>query len=83
MPHGKIRKAIDELNVELQNTPRDTGLLEGALERASKGIERYTPEAVQDLIETLGREADEFEVEHPRVTALINQLASALAGMGI
>jgi hypothetical protein len=83
MPHKEVKKAIDELNVELKKTPKETGILEGILEQAREGIERYTPEAVQDLLETLQRESDEFEVEHPRVTALINQLANALAGMGI
>jgi hypothetical protein len=83
MPHKKVQKAIDKLNVELKNTPKETGVLEETLEQARDGIERFTPEAVHDLVETLQREADEFEVEHPRVTALISQLANALAGMGI
>jgi hypothetical protein len=83
MPHKEIKKAIDELNVELKATPKETGILEEILEQAREGIERFTPEAVQDLLETLQRESDEFEVEHPRVTALINQLSNALSSMGI
>jgi hypothetical protein len=83
MPHKKVKKAIDELNVELKKTPKETGILEEILDQAREGIERYSPEAVQDLLETLQRESDEFEVEHPRVTALINQLTNALSGMGI
>ena len=83
MPHKKVKKAIDELNVELKKTPKETGVLEGVLEHAKDGIERYTPEAVQDLLETLQRESDEFEVEHPRVTALINRLTNALTSLGI
>ena len=83
MPQRKVRNAIDELSVELKNTAKETDAFEGMLEQAREGIERYTPEVVQGLLETLQREADEFEVEHPRVTALINQLANALAGLGI
>jgi ABC-type transporter Mla subunit MlaD len=83
MPHKEVKKAIDELNVELKQIPKETGVLEGILEQAREGIERYTPEAVQDLLETLQRESDEFEAEHPRVTALINQLTNALTGLGI
>ena len=83
MPHKKVKKAIDELNVELKKTPKETGALEGLLEDAREGLERYTPEAVQDLLDTLQRESKEFEVEHPRVTALINQLSNALSGLGI
>jgi polyhydroxyalkanoate synthesis regulator phasin len=83
MPHKEAKKAIDELKVELKRTPKETGTLEAILEQAREDIERYTPEAVQDLIETLQRESKEFEVEHPRVTALINQVMHALSGLGI
>lgn len=83
MPHKDVKQAIDELNVELKKTPKETDILEGTLEQASEGIERYTAEAVRDLVETLQREADEFEAEHPRVTALINRLTNALTSMGI
>jgi len=83
MPHKEIKKSIDELKVELQQTPKETGLLEELLEQAKEGIERYTPEALQDLVETLQREGDEFEVEHPRITALINQVMTALSNIGI
>ncbi|MCF7848643.1 MAG: DUF4404 family protein [Kiritimatiellales bacterium] len=83
MPHKEIRKSIDELKLELEQTPKETGFLEEKLEQAKEGIERYTPEAVQELVETLQRESDEFEVEHPRITALINQVMTALSDIGI
>jgi len=83
MPHEDVKKAIDDLKVELEQTPKETGMLEGILERAKDGIERFSPEAITDLVETLRRESREFEVEHPRVTAMINQVANTLSGMGI
>jgi hypothetical protein len=83
MPHREVKRAIEELRTELQKTPVETGVFEEILEKARDGIERYTPEAVQDLVDTLRRESDEFEVEHPRVTALINQLTNALSSLGI
>ena len=83
MPHKEVRKTISELKSELEQTPKETSFLEEKLEQAREGIERYTPEALQDLAETLKREADEFEVEHPRVTALINQVMTALSNIGI
>jgi hypothetical protein len=83
MTHREVKKTISELKSELEQTPKETGFLEEKLDQAREGIERYTPEAIQDLAETLQREADEFEVEHPRITALINQVMTALSNIGI
>ncbi len=83
MPHKEIKKTIAELKVELEQSPKETSLFEETLESAKEGIERYTPEAVQELVQTLQQEADEFEVEHPRVTALINQVVTSLSNLGI
>jgi len=83
MPHKEVKKTIGELKSELEQTPKETGFLEEKLEQAREGIERYTPEAIQELVEILRREADEFEVEHPRITALINQMTTALSNLGI
>jgi septal ring factor EnvC (AmiA/AmiB activator) len=83
MPHKEIKKQICELKSELEQTPKETGFLEEKLEQAREGIERYTPEAIQDFAETLQHEAEEFEVEHPRITALINQVTPTLSNLGI
>ncbi|MCF7816648.1 MAG: DUF4404 family protein [Kiritimatiellales bacterium] len=83
MPHNEVKQRIGELKSELEQTPKETSFLEEKLEQAKDGIERYTPEAIQDLVETLQREAGEFEVEHPRITALINQVTTALSDIGI
>lgn len=83
MPHGDIRKNIDELKTELERTPGETSQFEELLERAKEGIERYTPETVQDLVQDLQQEAKEFEVEHPQITAMINQIMTSLSNLGI
>ena len=83
MPHKEVRKTIGELKSELEQTPQETGFLEEKLEQAREGIERYTPEAVQELARFLRNEANEFEVEHPRITALINQVTNALSDIGV
>lgn len=83
MPHGEIRKSIDELKTELKRTPSETSQFEEFLERTKESIERYTPEALQDLVQDLQREAKEFEVEHPQITALINQVMTSLSNLGI
>ena len=83
MPHKEVKKQIGELKSELEQTPKETGIFEETLEAAKEGIERYTPEAIQDLVQTLQREAEEFEVDHPRVTALINNIMTSLSNLGI
>jgi prefoldin subunit 5 len=83
MPHNEVKNRIGELKSELEQTPKETGFLEEKLEQAREEIERYTPEALQELAATLQREAEEFEVEHPRITALINQVTTALSNLGI
>ncbi|HSR87579.1 MAG TPA: DUF4404 family protein [Pontiella sp.] len=83
MPHREIQKNIGELKNELQRTPQETSQFEQLLDRAVDGIERYTPEALQDLVQNLQREAKEFEVEHPQITALINQVMTSLSNLGI
>lgn len=83
MPHKEIKKSLAELKSELENTPKETGLLEEKLEHAKEGIERYTPEALQELVQTLQHEAEEFEAGHPRITALINNIMTSLSNLGI
>ena len=83
MPHNDFKGSIDDLKRELEQTPKETGHLEELLEQAKEGIERYTPEAVQDFIQTLQREADEFEIDHPRITALVSQVMTSLSNLGI
>ena len=83
MPHGEIRKNIDDLKSELERTPEETSQFEELLERTKDGIERYTPETLQDLVQDLQLEAKEFEVEHPQITALINQVMTSLSNLGI
>ena len=83
MSNPELKGNLEDLKRELEQTPKETGHLEELLEHAREGIERYTPEAVQEFIHTLQREAEEFEIEHPRVTALINQVMTSLSNLGI
>jgi translation initiation factor 2B subunit (eIF-2B alpha/beta/delta family) len=83
MPHKEVKKTISELTAELKQTPKETAELEQTLEAAEEGIERYTPEAVESFVAKLHHAAEEFEVEHPQVTALINQITTALSSLGI
>lgn len=83
MPHQEVKKNIEELKDELGRTSQETNALEEKLEQAKDGIERYTPEAVQELAQFLQKETAEFEVDHPRITALVNQVMTSLSNLGI
>jgi len=83
MPHRELKDNIGKLKRELEQTPKETGHFEEMLEQAREGIERYTPEAVQELAHALQREAGEFELDHPQITALINQIVTSLSNLGI
>lgn len=83
MPHKEIKHTIGRLKRELEQIPHETSQLEELLEHAGDGIEHYTPEAVQDLLQTLRREVSAFEVQHPKIVALINQVATSLSNLGI
>ena len=83
MPHGDIQKNIDELKSQLERTPKETSQFEELLDRTKDGIERHTPETIQELVQNLQQEAKEFEVEHPQITALINQVMTSLSNLGI
>jgi len=83
MPREEVKKTIGELTVELEKTPKETGIFEETLHNAQVELDGYTPEAVQEFMEVLKREATEFEVEHPRITALINNVMTSLSNLGI
>lgn len=82
MPQN-IKESIEALKVELGQTSKETSAFEQVLDSAQHGIERFTPEAVQDLVQILRRESEEFEVEHPGITALINNVMTSLSNLGI
>lgn len=83
MAHNEVKKSIGELKSEVEQTPNDTSRFEEILHDAQEGLERYTPEAIHDLTETLKREAADFEIEHPQVVALINHITTSLSNLGI
>lgn len=83
MAQNQVKDSIHKLKTELEKTDKETSIFEEALRNAQEGLERYTPEAVQELSDILSKEAAEFEVEHPSITALINNVMTSLSNLGI
>lgn len=83
MPYKKVKNEVEELKRELERSPKETGKLEEMLTDAGETLERYTPEAVRELVQSLKDATEEFEVEHPRITSLMNQVMVSLSNLGI
>jgi septal ring factor EnvC (AmiA/AmiB activator) len=83
MPYKKVKNEVEELKRELERSPKETGKLEEMLADASETLERYTSEAVLELVQTLKQSASELEVEHPHITSLMNQVMVSLSNLGI
>ncbi|MBN2684795.1 MAG: DUF4404 family protein [Pontiellaceae bacterium] len=83
MPYKKVKNEVEELKRELERSPKETGKLEEMLADAGETLERYTPEAVRELVQSLKDATAEFEVEHPQITTLMNQVMVSLSNLGI
>ncbi|MBN2702785.1 MAG: DUF4404 family protein [Pontiellaceae bacterium] len=83
MPYKKVKSEVEALKRELERFPKETGKLEEMLDHAGESIEHYTPEAVRELLQMLKDTTEEFEVEHPQITSLINQVMVSLSNLGI
>lgn len=83
MPEREVRKQIGKLQLELQSLPEQTGELEEKLKDAHGNFEQYSPEGIDALIDYLQHETEKLEVEHPQITALLNQVMTALSNWGI
>jgi len=83
MPHRQIKEKIIRLEKELKKTPKQTTDLEKKLQLAQQDLEEHKIESLKDLSHLLHKEIEEFEVEHPQIVALINQVTTALSNLGI
>jgi ABC-type transporter Mla subunit MlaD len=84
MPKEIISRTLEELKDELKKSPRETAELEQAIDAVQQhDAPHEVGEQLHTLLETLRREVTDLEMEHPRISALIGQLAAALSSLGI
>ncbi len=88
MPEKKIRDDIEKLRTEIKNlsadedTPKEK--LEILLQDIESGLETEMQNKKQsELLVGLKESVNHFETEHPRTTAIINDIMMALSNMGI
>ncbi|MBD3236314.1 MAG: DUF4404 family protein [Candidatus Eisenbacteria bacterium] len=90
MPRRQLRKLLDELDLELDRVHQldDPGRekLTALRDEIEEVLERTTPpskEEEEGIFERLRDARDEFAVEHPQLTRLLNRIAQTLSNLGI
>lgn len=87
MSNNEIKSAIDQLRDEIEHLAEDNA---GQKEKLSALVAslQQTLETPQDdhphgLLAELRENIEVFEVEHPRITGVLNELMIALSNIGI
>lgn len=86
MSQQQIEKALNELRREIANLNDEKAetreRLSGLVESIERGVE--TPQGDHDsLVEEIRGSIEQFEVEHPSATGVLNQIMVTLSNMGI
>jgi hypothetical protein len=88
MNEQKIFDALDELRQEIErldlqdaaSKERLSGLVQSIEQRMIPGV---VDEDRPDVIEEVKDAVTQFEVEHPRITGILNDIMMALSNLGI
>ena len=90
MDKNRVLDALHTLQAELAGADRVDEPARAALEQITLDIERLlekneglSPDDSDTLAERLQDAVLEFETEHPQLTGAVNQVAAALANLGI
>lgn len=89
MDRNRVIEALDVLNAELAGAGDVSEEARAAIRRVTEDVRRLVDERVAASSETTSAASGarhtllEFEAEHPQLTGAINQLAAALANLGI
>jgi DNA repair ATPase RecN len=75
--HGlkELQNELKQINSEDPKLQKLAGEIDAALEQ--------TGEVSRTLAHSLQHTAEEFEVHHPQLTAIINNIMNSLSGLGI
>jgi len=88
MPENKLRDDIEKLRNEIENLSANEDIskekLEMLLQDIEYGLETEEQNKNQsELLAGLKESVEHFETEHPRATAIINDIMVTLSNMGI
>jgi len=77
----QLRNEIDKLHLDDRDVKDRLNQLVESIEGSLVGGEPLEPD--HDLVEELKDVISQFEVEHPRITGIVNELMMTLSNMGI
>ena len=88
MSDEQLRKSLDELRSELAKLEAEEARVRERLDTLIAGVETQIAEPGdathhQSLVQELRNSISEFEVSHPRTTAILNEIMVTLGNMGI
>jgi hypothetical protein len=88
MTGDKLRDDLERLRVELARLTRDDSTARNTLDSLINDIERRIKEpedtaAHHGLVTSIRDAIRQFEAEHPRATAILNDIMVTLSNMGI
>ena len=87
MTENKINNALNELRSEIDNLHIDNQdakvRLNQLLKNIEQSVENGPSDGHHDVLEEMRHAVSHFEVAHPRITGIINDLMMTLSNMGI
>lgn len=87
MAEKEVNEALFNLRNEIEalgdRNPELKSRLEGLLDELEDRMEVEEDENHLHLVEDMKEAVSQFEVEHPRITGIVNDLMLALGNMGI
>lgn len=88
MPDKRLRQSLEELRAELERLEAEEAQVRERLDALISGVETRLekPDDTahhQSLVQDVRQSISEFEVSHPRATAILNEIMVTLGNMGI
>lgn len=83
--HDKLREKITSLKKEVEQLSVDNDSAKKHIDELIEEIENLDDsiEEKSDVIDKIKSSIDHFETEHPRATAILNDIMVTLSNMGI
>ncbi|MDX2276740.1 MAG: DUF4404 family protein [Hyphomonadaceae bacterium] len=84
MEDAQLRETLQRLRAEIEQLGPEDAAVQARLNLLVADVERRLEGADDDgLIDNIKESVEQFEVKHPRATAILNDVMLALSNMGI